>query len=381
MGKRPKCFDCPDCPSGTEPSIPCGTSVKDWRDIHCVSCKLGETYSDIYGTSQCKPCTICSNGKAVENNCTLTTNTKCDSKCRPGFYTVRLIFGCLPCAQCCGDGKDEFAAECANNKKKCKVRSTPCAHVQTTLLKPTKRNYSTSNTSPTIHTPDDRTTMTVNEKEKSVLGELSISITATPALDKEVLKNEKAESGKQDGISIVVILLIIAAALCVVLSMSLIVKRVIPVGVMLRSSRDQDSNNEGSNISQGGTPPLHHSSARSSQDSATPLLNRSESPQPHGSATLQHMVSTSMHTSEAVSSQPNESESPEPNRSTSLHCRDSLSSQARTYEPSQPNITRSVSPDPSQPDGSASVHANQSAAAAVQSSRSSQEHVKSNQGE
>ena len=385
VGKRPKCFDCPDCLPGTEPSVPCGTSVNYWPDIHCVSCKLGKTYSDKYDTSQCKACTICSDGKAVKNNCNLTTNTKCDSKCGSGFYTVVLISGCFPCTQCCGDGKDEFAAECANNKKKCKVRPTPCTRVQTTPSKPTTRNYSTSKTSPTVQTARDRTTTTVNEEEKSVSGESRISITPTSTLDNEVLRSEKVESGKEDGINIVVILLIIAAALCVVLFITMIVKRVMPVGDMLRPSREQDSNNEGCNISQGGTPPLPHSSARSSQDSETPLLNRSESPQPNGSTLPQHMVSTPLHTNEAVLSQPNESESPKPNRSASPHSRDSLSPQAREYEPSQPNISRSVSPQTSesvssQPDRSASTHPNQLAAAAAQSNRSAQEQGKSNPG-
>ena len=359
MGKRPKCFDCPDCLPGTEPSIPCGTSVYEWPEIQCVLCKLGKTYSDKDDTSQCKACTICSKGKAVKSNCNLTANTECDNKCGPGFYTVPLISGCFPCTQCCGDGKDEFAAECANNKKKCKVRYTPCTRFQTTPSKPTKRNYSTSNTSSTVQKAGKKTTMDVNEEEKSVSGELSTSITPTSALANEIPK-EIVETGKQDGMSIVVILLIITVALCAVLSISIIVKRVMPVGHMLQSSREQDSNNEGCNISQGGTPPLPHLSARSSQDSSTPLLNRSESPQPNGSASTQHMSSTPVQTNGALSSQPNESEAPEPARSTSLHSSVSVSSQ---------------------PDGCTLTHSNQSTAAAAQSNRSAQEQVKSHPGE
>ena len=361
MGKRPKCFDCPDCPQGTEPSIPCGTSVNDRPEIHCVLCKLGKTYSDKDDTSQCKACTICSKGKAVKNNCTLSANTECDNKCGPGFYTVPLISGCFPCSQCCGDGKDEFAAECANNKKKCKVRYTPCTRFQTTPSKPNKRNYSSSNTATAVQKADERTTMDVNEEEKSVSGELSISaITPTSALDNEMPKDEIIESEKQDGTSIVVILLIIAAGLCVVLSISAIVKRVLPVGNMSRSSREQDSNNEGCNISQGGTPPLPHSSARSSQDSATPLLNRSESPQPNESASPQQMSSPPVQTSGAILSQPNASELPEPDRSTSLHSRVSVSSQ---------------------PDGCTLTHSNQSTATTAQSNRAAEEQVKSIPGE
>ena len=266
------------------------------------------------------------------------------------------------------------------------MRSTPCTRVQTTPPKPTtrnystseptKRNYSTSNTSPTVQVAGDSTTVTVNES--SVFGERSISITPTSALDNEVLKNERVDSGKQDGISIVVILLIVAVALCVVLSFSMIVKRFIPVGYTLRSSRKQNSSNEGCNISQGGTPPLPHPSARASQDSATPLLTRSESPQPSGSATPQDMVSTSLHTNGAVSSLPNEPESPEPNRSTSVHSSDSLSPQARAYEPPQPNISRSASAQPSE---SVSSQPDQLAATGAQSNRSAEEQVKSNPGE
>jgi len=291
-----------------------------------------------------------------------------------------LISGCFPCAQCCGDGKDEFAAECANNKNKCKVRSAPCTRVQTTPFKSTTRNYSTSNTSPTVQTAGDRTT-TVNEGENSVLGELNISVTTTSGLDNEVLKIERVETGKQDGLSIVVILLIVAVALCVVLSFSLIVKRCIPVGYRLRSSREQNSNDEGCNISQGATPPLPHSAARSSQDSATPLLNRSESPQPNESAAPQDMVSTSLHTNGAVSSQPNDPESPKPNRSTSVYSSDSVSPQAREYEPPQPqNTSSSVSPRPREP-VSSQPDKSTAAAAAAQSNRCFQEQVKSNPGE
>ena len=258
------------------------------------------------------------------------------------------------------------------------MRHTPCTRVQTTPSKPTKRNYSTSNTSPTVQTTGDTKTVTLYEEEKSASRVLNVSITPTSALDNEVLQIENVESGQRDGIiSAVVILLIVAAALCVVFSI-MIVKGIIPVRDMQRSSRGQNLNNEGRDISQGGTPPLPPSSARSSQDSATPLLNRSESPQ--------HMVSTPPQTIGAVSSQRNESESPEPNSSSSTHSSNSVSSHPNEHESPQPNRSRSVLPQPSeslssQPDGSASTHSNQSEAAAAQSTRSAQEQVKSNPGE
>jgi len=270
------------------------------------------------------------------------------------------------------------------------VRPAPCTRVETTPSKPTnrnystskpiKRNYSTSNTSPTIQTAGDRTTKTVNEEEKTVSGELTVLITPNSTL------HNYTTVLKPGVINIKMILLITVPVWCTVLFLfiSVIIAKKGKLGRdMLRSPRKQDSNHEGCNIFQVGTPPLLHSSALCSQDFATPLLNRSESPQPNRSATPQHIVSTSLHTNEAVSSQPKESESPEPNRSTSLHSSDSLSPQAREYELPQHNISRSVSPQPSesvssQPDGSASTHPNQSAAAAAQSNRPTQEQVKSN---
>ena len=49
----------------------------------------------------------------------------------PGYYKEPFIFGCHPCTDCCNDDKDEIAEECANSKKKCKVRSMPCKREST----------------------------------------------------------------------------------------------------------------------------------------------------------------------------------------------------------------------------------------------------------
>ncbi|XP_068718142.1 netrin receptor UNC5D-like [Montipora capricornis] len=123
---RYKCLNCPDCPAGSQPSVPCGNMVPYGTAIDCVSCKLGETYSDTYGKDQCKSCTVCSEGRAVKKNCTLSWNTECDNKCTDGYYREAFIFRCLNCVECCGDENDELASECANGPKKCKVRSLSC---------------------------------------------------------------------------------------------------------------------------------------------------------------------------------------------------------------------------------------------------------------
>ncbi|XP_068702777.1 uncharacterized protein [Montipora foliosa] len=158
-----KCLDCPDCPAGSEPSVPCGSSVPYGTPVHCVSCKLGETYSNNYGKHQCESCTVCSEGRAIKTNCSLFVNTECDDKCIDGYYSVAFIFQCLRCAECCGDENDEVASECANGSKKCKLRSLPCYEKHTARVEAatSDRKISlpvneTSTVSYTIHTSEKR---------------------------------------------------------------------------------------------------------------------------------------------------------------------------------------------------------------------------------
>ena len=111
--------------------MPCGVSVNYGTPVHCVSCELGKTYSEKYSKSQCDACKMCSKGKSVVKNCTLSSNTECSSKCKEGYYFFDLVFSCFECSKCCDDGNDEQAPKCANQTKKCKVRSKPCAKVPT----------------------------------------------------------------------------------------------------------------------------------------------------------------------------------------------------------------------------------------------------------
>lgn len=121
-----KCLDCPSCPPGSEPSVPCGTKIENWTDISCVPCQPGKTYSNKNDTAHCKPCTVCSTGRAILKNCTHKSNSQC-SRCKEGFYYELLSFSCRPCSECCGDDKDFVASECSRYKHKCKVRSTTCS--------------------------------------------------------------------------------------------------------------------------------------------------------------------------------------------------------------------------------------------------------------
>ena len=153
-GKKYKCLECPDCPAGSQSSVPCGSSVPYGTPIHCIPCQLGKTYSDEYGKSQCEACTVCSKGKAVKKNCTLFSNTECDDKCAEGYYPAPFIFDCFICTECCNDGKDEMAKECAKFGNKCKVRSVPCTK------RPAKSSETTtaSQKLSSMHTPETSTT-------------------------------------------------------------------------------------------------------------------------------------------------------------------------------------------------------------------------------
>ena len=344
-------MDCPDCPAQSQPSVACGSSVKYGTPVDCISCKLGNTYSDKYDKSQCKACTICSKGKAVKNNCTLSANTNCDKKCGHGFYPVPFIFSCLPCSQCCDDGKDELVTECTNYEKKCKVRSTRCTHVHTTPSKTTRRSYSTLSTLPTTQTVPfkrtDMTTMRTYGKETRVSNGFRLPITPTWSLDNEALRGDEDESETQDGTSIAVIMFEVVLALCLFLVVVMIIKK---VRDMLRSSREENPNNGRHNIAQGIAPPQpSRSTSPQSSGSTSPLLYRSggESPQLNGSSQPDG----------SASSQPNGSSPPQPSGSAPPQPSGSTSSQSNVSAPPQPNGSAPPQPDgpaPPQPSGSAS---------------------------
>ena len=159
---RYKCLECPDCPAGSQPSVSCGSSVEYKTPVHCVKCALG-TYSNIYGKIQCHSCTVCSEGKAIKNNCSLFANTECDDKCIDGYYHEALISDCFRCAECCGDEHDEKAMDCAGGKKKCKIRSTgkPCKRKESTTGGTTMTTTTTTTT-----TSDNKLSSTTSQPFK-----------------------------------------------------------------------------------------------------------------------------------------------------------------------------------------------------------------------
>ena len=165
-----KCLECPECPEGSQPSVLCGSSVKYKTPVHCVPCKLGEDYSNSYGKSQCQSCTVCSKGRGIKKNCTLSANTECDDKCIVGYYHEPLISGCFRCAECCGDEHDENATDCASGRKKCKIRSAgkPCKRKDTSTDATTTNDNKLSSTTsqPTKQEPTTTIRPTTQEDDR-----------------------------------------------------------------------------------------------------------------------------------------------------------------------------------------------------------------------
>ena len=96
------CIDCLLCPEGMEPSVDCGGTVPYGRDVFCVSCKLGLTYSDRHGPHKCKNCTTCSPGNVLISPCSIHQNTVCGRRCLINQITFvnKTSSVCVDCIKC-----------------------------------------------------------------------------------------------------------------------------------------------------------------------------------------------------------------------------------------------------------------------------------------
>ena len=120
-GRCVDCWPCPKCNEGLGSSIQCGATETVGTNLQCVPCAPGTNFSDIIGTSQCKPCGMCS-GKheVVHSECTRESDVIC--KCDVGFFRNKTTQECLPCASCCSGDQYilEYCKRDAAIKRKCK---------------------------------------------------------------------------------------------------------------------------------------------------------------------------------------------------------------------------------------------------------------------
>ena len=188
-----------------EPSIRCGGVAKYGTDLHCVACKVG-TYSDSYGKGQCRQCSLCSEGRSVEHNCSASQNRLCGS-CNYGYYMNDVVSSCLPCSICCWDGKDQLESQCIEqglpSHRQCRPRHKDGCDLSTTATKestrtegrivitsPTtmKRTIQTRKTTSRISvTIQDDSTKIQSSKSTTPFQSLS---TATEQLEEEIIKRK-----------------------------------------------------------------------------------------------------------------------------------------------------------------------------------------------
>ena len=128
------CENCDVCPPGTSPFPVCGSVVENINIIGCRVCIKGQTFSDNYGKSPCKPCTRCAIGQKEVLPCNWENDRMC-SYCDKGFYSDNNSSKCKRCSVCCNNDEDVRVEQCAKQrmpkKSQCsyvKGRGSVCAH-------------------------------------------------------------------------------------------------------------------------------------------------------------------------------------------------------------------------------------------------------------
>ena len=140
------CHDCPICPPGEGLSHDCGTeiSANDVRNVKCVLCIAGKTYSADSNTNPCSACTTCSMDQVILKKCSLTSKIECDKRCySKGRYYEDTTRDCQECSWCCGNNKDTVKTEC---QEKGMPRSQSCSIHENDDCKPSptaKQNTTT----------------------------------------------------------------------------------------------------------------------------------------------------------------------------------------------------------------------------------------------
>ncbi|XP_074620415.1 uncharacterized protein LOC141879166 isoform X3 [Acropora palmata] len=116
-GTFKQCLHCAECQPGRGlyPADKCGSIVKYPVKTHeCKKCESGKTFSDTYDSSGCKVCHSCAEHEVVTQNCTLSSDTKCNKTCNSGYFFSKPQQICKRCSYCCSDGKDEEQPQCIN---------------------------------------------------------------------------------------------------------------------------------------------------------------------------------------------------------------------------------------------------------------------------
>ncbi|XP_074620476.1 uncharacterized protein LOC141879202 isoform X3 [Acropora palmata] len=114
-GTFKECLHCAECQPGRGLSpFKCGDTVAFPKTSECKKCESGKTFSDTYDTSSCKLCHLCAEHEVVTQNCTISSDTKCNRTCNSDYFFSKPQQVCKRCSYCCLDGKDEEQPQCIN---------------------------------------------------------------------------------------------------------------------------------------------------------------------------------------------------------------------------------------------------------------------------
>ena len=119
---RIRCISCPECPAGTEPTPPCGTTLAVRLTGLCVPCGKG-TFSVEADSTACKACSDCGL-REVLSSCTTEKDAEC-KECPSLHYEDQMTHACKHCSLCCGRNTAAHL-ECITSKM-CKVNCSQMA--------------------------------------------------------------------------------------------------------------------------------------------------------------------------------------------------------------------------------------------------------------
>ncbi len=188
-----RCFSCPVCTAGEEPSPPCGITLAVRAAGECTLCKPG-TYSDEVNSAACTVCTDCGS-RSVMSTCTADKNTKCED-CPWRHYEDDTAKICKHCSSCCGRNSPA-EVQCFLTKK-CRGRCTRTTKFKIKHLSPINRlvaNPITSTTNGTNLQKDSQENLLVSDKNSKQDG------LSRPETKREIRAHIGAQEDDKDSIN------------------------------------------------------------------------------------------------------------------------------------------------------------------------------------
>ena len=183
LGQITGCTDCRECPPGSEPNIPCGTTIGLHTVIGgCAPC-LNGTYSSKDDTKSCQKCESgsCFEHQVILGKCEPKSDTtKCSNECETGYKMNTMKTSCVV------NKPDEITTErpkTSNPITRGNIATPPTGKTPTTLSKRTRHTRSTTKN----HTTKEIVVSNSHKNKESVNVAIIIVILIIVALGLAVL--------------------------------------------------------------------------------------------------------------------------------------------------------------------------------------------------